>query len=328
MRAVRYEGATAPAGPGCLSLSTTWRRGRRATRQRRGCVLSLLIRSASWRQLLATCTAAALVLGLLEATPRGAHALPVLVSADLAPSVRASAADEDPRDGTFDTVFPWRHANGGVIVDSAVTERRVALEFELPDSVMIGSAQLRFVVAVYERPRQIEIHSYAGDGVSKPRDFTEDELVGVANIDSEGASPLTVDVTAMVGALVQHGETHAGFNLREHRADARSSSFMKVPPTSTPVLSIEYIPVAPMPMWIHGTAAPGSFIIVFVGDRACGGTRAEATLGLWIREVGSTSPCAPRPGEPLGFSVNGVRAPVSAALVWAPGVTEAVTLPR
>lgn len=79
-------------------------------------------------------------------------------------------------------------------------------------------------------------------------------------------------------------------------------------------------------MFVFGTAPPGSFVAVYVGNRFCEMTRADSFVGSWARDIGPEDPCDPKLGEPIVFAIDGALAHASAALVWAPNATGSVTL--
>lgn len=271
--------------------------------------------------LLLLATAAAPFVSHSVANAEPAHAATI----ELSPVVRVSSVDEDTNDGSIEFVIWSNDVDSGALFSNGDVDRRIALEFEVPSGVRIDRALLRFVVRNPEGVRQVKLHGYRteGGGSTRPGPAEERQL-GYAIVKSVGSSPLAFDVTTFVNDLLLRGETRAGFIIHEQFSGGPSLARMVIPPTSTPVLGVDYTPLTPM--WLHGTAPPGSFIIVFVGGRPCGGAWAEPTAGLWARAISLSEQCAPRLGEAVAFSLNGAPARSSIEPAWAPGASSRIAL--
>lgn len=98
---------------------------------------------------------------------------------------------------------------------------------------------------------------------------------------------------------------------------------------AAPPLQVTAAPPPPRsenPMWVFGTAPPGSLIVIFVGGRFCASELADSVVGIWGSEIGPEDPCDPQLAESLTFSVNGSFATGSPALRWAPGANSETSL--
>lgn len=184
--------------------------------------------------------------------PQSARAVVALAAVLLAaPAVRAqgaldlpfvaaaTATDDGPQDGIFDQFAPY---NYGSVNDNGWTSFRTALEYDLsrfPAGTAIGSASLRFAIGVWEGPRSLAVHAYAGDGQITLPDFSRDGYAGGAILPATGTVTAEIDVTDAVRALVASGAAFAGFTLREDPPNAPNYvvMFVEMGPNA-PVLRI------------------------------------------------------------------------------------------
>jgi hypothetical protein len=151
----------------------------------------------------------------------------------------ATGVDNGPQDGIFDD---FAFFNLGSVNDNGYTSFRTVFEFNLsglPPGSTINSAKLTIVLSNFESPRAIEVHGYAGHGAAQLSDFALNGLVGTASVGDGGTQTFIFDVTSFVADLAAHGETFAGFNVREEPANTSNFTVMSLALTNVPLLSIE-----------------------------------------------------------------------------------------
>ena len=89
----------------------------------------------------------------------------------------ATAVDIGPQDGVFDA---FTEANFGSVVNNGFTSFRTAIEFDIstiPAGAVINAATLTLRGSIFEGPREVALHGYAGDGTVQLEDFSLDGLV-------------------------------------------------------------------------------------------------------------------------------------------------------
>ena len=140
-------------------------------------------------------------------------------TAVLVPASLASAIDNGPADGAFDSF-----TGEGSINNNGFTELRTNMEFDLagltPGSV--GSATLTFTLTAFEGVRQLEVHGGGGDGSVDLADFSLDGLIEAIVLDTTSASVVSysIDVTMAVQAALLGGASHVAFGVRESPANS------------------------------------------------------------------------------------------------------------
>ncbi|NIU89124.1 MAG: hypothetical protein GWN56_18265, partial [Nitrosopumilaceae archaeon] len=118
----------------------------------------------------------------------------------------------------------------------------------IPGGSIINTAMLRMSIRNFEGTRDLQLHSYTGDGVIQLTDFSIDAPFVATTLGPVGETVLTFDVKSMVESLVNNSQTIAGFNFRESPANCCNFLIMHVTSLNTSFpngileLSVEYSP--------------------------------------------------------------------------------------
>ena len=140
----------------------------------------------------------------------------------------------------------------------------------------------------------------------------------VRKLDARGAS--------CVGWSLVAGPGEQSWVRDEYLSTERPPARVAAPSQPAPAPHPAIPPRDQSQMFVFGTAPPGSFVAVYVGNRFCEAALADPVVGLWGTDIGPGDLCDPRLGEPFVFAIDGSLAHASAALTWAPSATAEVAL--
>jgi hypothetical protein len=187
------------------------------------------------------------------------YALSFVVSPVLADTINIdpidanTARDSGPQDGIFD--FFITGINGGQVFNNGFNESRVVFEFDIsaiPNGSTINTATLSMSFRNFEGTRQLQLHSFTGDGVVQLTDFSIDAPFVTTTLGPVGDTLLTFDVKSMIESLVNNNQTIAGFNFRESPANCCNFLIMHVTALNTSFpngvleLYVDYSPANPV----------------------------------------------------------------------------------
>ena len=152
----------------------------------------------------------------------------------------ATATDQGPQDGVFDSFTP---ANLGSVNNNGYTSLRTAFEFSLasiPPNATIDAAVV--TVRLYNDPgiSSLQLHGYSGDGAVALGDFARDGPVATFSAGTWGQF-FQLDVSTFIAGLITTGSPYAGFNVREQPANGSNATVMGLDVTAwRPVLTVTY----------------------------------------------------------------------------------------
>jgi hypothetical protein len=171
------------------------------------------------------------------------------VTVSLGPIADAFGVDQ-PRDGTFDTLFPTSPAN--LVGGSLDADYRSAIEFSLsplPSGSQVDSAILKLqpvlaTISGTSGQMNLFVHSYVGDGtITIPDLLVQNQIAGpYLLVFPQPLQELDVDVTNGVRDLVHANVAIAGFSLRTDVPGyvEQFGSMDNPTPANRPVLQIAY----------------------------------------------------------------------------------------
>jgi len=181
-----------------------------------------------------------------------------------------TARDSGPQDGIFD--FFITGINGGQLFNNGFNESRVVFEFDIsaiPNGSTINTATLSMSIRNFEGTRQLQLHSFTGDGVVQLTDFSIDAPFVTTTLGPVGDTLLTFDVKSMIESLANNNQTIAGFNFRESPANCCNFLIMHVTSLNTNPfpnkilhLTVDFSPSSPITQ-VHIDIKPGD------GDLNC-----------------------------------------------------------
>lgn len=133
-------------------------------------------------------------------------------------TIAASGIDSGQQDGVYDVLILDGEPNFGTVTDNGYTSYRTAFEYDLSQyKGTVDSATLTFSIGNPEGQRQIEIHSYEGDGQAKLEDFAKDGFEASVPLapDINTNKTIVIDVTETVLASYQAKQRYLGVSVRE-----------------------------------------------------------------------------------------------------------------
>jgi len=184
----------------------------------------------------------------------------------------ATAVDNGPQDGIFDAFAP---ANLGSINNNGFTSFRTAFEFDIstiPSGSVINSATLTVQANVFDvGVRNIELHSYTGNGSVQLGDFALNDFASVRALSPTGTQIVNFDITSVIINHVANGDYVPGFSLREEPANTENYQVMNVSMGSAgsgPTLSIDYSnapPITGAPIPVLNSTGIAIIILALLG---------------------------------------------------------------